>query len=133
MVLLSLLLMQEDYDNALRENQRQLSNGMSLNELQGSLSYSNRTMADNKEKLTSRMPHSYKRRHNVEQWLQKHVRALKTSTCMTSSALMDLVEKSMGGGDVVLRQTYRIGNCEVVISFLLMQTLFYDKGEKCCD
>lgn len=121
--------MQEDYDNALTELQRHLSNGMSLNELQSSLYSGNGTVAENKEQLKSRMQHSYKRRRNVEQWLHRQ----KASTCVTSSALMDLVEKSMGGGDVVLRQTYRVGNCEVVVGFLLMQILFYDKSEKCCD
>lgn len=112
--------MQEDYDNALMERQRHLSNGMSLNELQSSLYSSNGTVAKNKGQLESRMQHSYKRRHNVEQWLHRP----KATTCVTSSALMDLVEKSMGGGDVVLRQTYRAGNCEVVVGFLLMQIFF---------
>lgn len=121
--MLPFLLMQEGYDIALRQIPNQLSRGMSFNELQPSLSSSNVTKAENKEQLRSRMLYSYKRRHNVEKWLHKGSRGLKTSTCWPSSALMDLVEKSMGGDDMVLKQNYHIGNYEIVVSFLLIQTL----------
>lgn len=80
-------------------------------------------MVDNGEKLRSGMPYSYKRKHNVEQWLQKHSTAPAKNANMPNSALMDLVEKSMGGDNVVSRITYQIGNYDIVVSFLLFQPL----------
>lgn len=76
-------------------------------------------MVDNREQLRSGMSYPYKRKHNVEQWLQKHSTGSAKNASMPNSALMDLVDKSMGGDDVVSRISYHVGNYEIVVSFLL--------------
>ncbi|CAN6584231.1 unnamed protein product [Malus baccata var. baccata] len=106
----------EDYKDTLIGLQSQISKGISFNELQHSFSTSNpRRMVDNGEKLRSGMSYSYKRKHNVEQWLHKHSTAPAKNASMPNSALMDLVEKSMGGDNVVSRITYQIGNYDIVV------------------
>jgi alpha-glucan,water dikinase len=116
------LLMQKDSDDALRELQSQLSKGLSLNELQSSyLTASTRFTTNDREEFRSRIPYSYRRRHNVEQWLQKHSEG---HTRVLSSALLDLVEKTMGGDIVVSRKSYHVGNHEIAVSFLMKGIYF---------
>ncbi|XP_008219224.1 PREDICTED: alpha-glucan water dikinase 2 isoform X1 [Prunus mume] len=106
----------QDYEDALRDLQSQMSKGISLNELQCSFSSpSSKRMVDNREQLRSGMSYSYKRKHNVEQWLQKHSTGSAKNASMPNSALMDLVDKSMGGDDVVSRISYHVGNYEIVV------------------
>ncbi|XP_030934954.1 alpha-glucan water dikinase 2 isoform X1 [Quercus lobata] len=105
----------KDYDDALREFQSQLSKGLSLNELQSSYltaGASTRFTTNNREEFRSRIPYSYRTRHNVEQWLQKHSEGHMR---VQSSALLNLIEKSMGGDIVVSRQSYHVGNYEIVV------------------
>lgn len=103
----------KDSDDALRELQSQLSKGLSLNELQSSyLTASTRFTTNDREEFRSRIPYSYRRRHNVEQWLQKHSEG---HTRVLSSALLDLVEKTMGGDIVVSRKSYHVGNHEIAV------------------
>ncbi|KAB1200279.1 Alpha-glucan water dikinase 2 [Morella rubra] len=106
----------QDYDEALRELQIQLLKGVSLNELQKIyLTASTRSMPNDREEVMSHLPHSNQRRLNVEHWLQKHSEGHAKSTRVLSSALLDLVERSMGGDNVVSCQSYHIGNDEIVV------------------
>lgn len=119
------ILMQQDYDDALGELQIQLSKGLSLNELRSTyLSANTRSLATDREEIRSHMPHSYQRRHNVDQWLQKHSAGHAKSTRLLSSSLLNLVEKSMGGDNVVSQQCYHVGNYEIVVSFLVGGSLY---------
>ncbi|KAL6297180.1 hypothetical protein ACE6H2_005322 [Prunus campanulata] len=105
-----------DYEDALTDLQSQMSKGISLNELQCSFSNSSsKRMVDNREQLRSGMSYSYKRKHNVEQWLQKHSTGSAKNASMPNSALMELVDKSMGGDDVVSWISYHVGNYEIVV------------------
>lgn len=116
--------MQKDYDDALRELQSQLSKGLSLNELQSSYltaGASTRFTTNDREEFRSCIPYSCRRRHNVEQWLQKHSEG---HVRVQSSALLDLIEKSMGGDIVVSWQSYHVGNYEIAVSFLMTQIYF---------
>lgn len=116
--------MQKDYDDALRELQSQLSKGLSLNEQQSSYLTAGanpRFTTNDREEFRSRIPYPYRRRHNVEQWLQKHSEG---HVRVRSSALLDLIEKSMGGDIVVSRQSYQVGNYEIAVSFLMTRIYF---------
>lgn len=64
-------------------------------------------------------PSSYLRRHDVEKWLQRQSKGPnETKAGQSSLALMDLVEKSVGGNNVVSKQNYIVGIYEIVVSFL---------------
>lgn len=126
--------MQQDYDEALRELQIQLLKGVSLNELRKIyLTASTRSMPNDREEVMSHLPHSNQRRLNVEHWLQKHSEGHAKSTRVLSSALLDLVERSMGGDNVVSCQSYHIVNDEIVVSFLARGNLFYAENNECSD
>lgn len=119
---------QQDYEDAFIEVQNQIAKGTSLNELHSSFSTSStKRVVDNREQLRSGMTYSYKQKHNVDQWLQNHTAAPAKNT-MPNSALMDLVDKSMWGDDVVSRRSYHVGNYEVVVSFFYFN-LYFCKGE----
>lgn len=120
-------LIQQDYEDALIEVQNQIAKGISLNELHSSFSTSStKRVVDNREQLKSGMTYSYKWKHNVDQWLQNHTTG-PAKTTMTNSALMDLVDKSMGGDDVVSRRSYHVGNYEVVVSFFYLKSLLMSR------
>ncbi|KAF2323959.1 hypothetical protein GH714_004747 [Hevea brasiliensis] len=105
-----------DYDDAVRELQSQLAKGISLNELQSScMSTSTKTLTDNRGQSRCALPPSYRRRHDVDQWLHKHSVGHAKSTNMPFSALMDLVERTNGGDKVISRQSYHVGNYEIVV------------------
>ncbi|OVA15252.1 Pyruvate phosphate dikinase [Macleaya cordata] len=130
----------EDYEAAYRELQSQFSKGISLDELRNSCqpAPAKRT-ADDKERpavvnscqpaptkrpaadkerpaLVSRAPTSIShRRHDVGQWLHKCSGAQPKGTNFPVSAFMNLVEKSIGGDNVILRQKFHVGNHEIVI------------------
>ncbi|OMO57553.1 Pyruvate phosphate dikinase, PEP/pyruvate-binding protein [Corchorus olitorius] len=104
----------QDYAAALTELQNQLSQGISLNELQHLYTNASTKTKSQHDVEPSRYgtPSSYHRRHDVEKWLQ---RGQDNRTGQPSSTLMDLVEKSVGGNNVVSRQHYRVGNCDIVV------------------
>ncbi|KAJ4701488.1 Alpha-glucan water dikinase [Melia azedarach] len=141
---------QQDYNNALRELQCQLSKGISLKDLQSNMITSTKTEADNREQFrltpytstktvdnreqfrhevppyasTKRVdnrepfrhevpPYACKRR-DVGKWLQKQSKGCAKSTTVPSS-FMDLVGKSMGADNVISRQNYHMGICEIVV------------------
>lgn len=148
-------LLQQDYNNALRELQCQLSKGISLKDLQSNMITSTKTEADNREQFrltpytstktvdnreqfrhevppyasTKRVdnrepfrhevpPYACKRR-DVGKWLQKQSKGCAKSTTVPSS-FMDLVGKSMGADNVISRQNYHMGICEIVVSIILI-------------
>ncbi|XVF64923.1 hypothetical protein PTKIN_Ptkin09bG0205500 [Pterospermum kingtungense] len=107
----------QDYSDALKELQNQLSKGISLNELR--CSYTNTSAKpkaqDDSKASKSGTPSSYHRRHDVEKWLQRQSKRHENKTGQSSSTLMDLVEKSIGGNNVVARKNYFIGIYEIVV------------------
>ena len=125
---------QQNYDDALREIQSMLLKGVSLNELQGSSraatntvvalkkeeqstqrSGSNTIVVVKKEEPPIQTSYSLRRRHDVQKWLHKYPKEEGKSP-MISSSLMDVVESSVGGENVILRQSYHVGNYEIVVS-----------------
>ncbi|XVF36561.1 hypothetical protein REPUB_Repub19eG0068200 [Reevesia pubescens] len=106
-----------DYADALTELQNQLSKGISLNELQCSyMNASTKTkVRDDMEPSRCGTQSSYHRRHDVEKWLQRQSKGHENNTGRSSSTLMDLVEKSVGGNNVVSLQNYFVGNYEIVV------------------
>lgn len=116
----------QDYEDAMKELQTQLSRGIKLEELKSSLlGASNVRTADNKERhpvdnnkrsTLVNMPSSFthKKRNDVDQWLTKHYEDQCKGPSSHSSSLLDLAEKSIGGADVILRQTFHVGNNEIV-------------------
>lgn len=119
--------MQQNYDDALRELQNLLSKGISLNELQGGFcTASNAMVVSNKEKQGSQTPHSFHRRHNVGKWLHKYSKEDAKKSTSTLSALIDVVEKSMGRDSVILRQNYHVGNFEIMVGcYAFFSFLFF--------
>ncbi|WOH14790.1 hypothetical protein DCAR_0934313 [Daucus carota subsp. sativus] len=123
----------QNYDDALREIQSMLLKGVSLNELQGSSraatntvvalkkeeqstqrSGSNTIVVVKKEEPPIQTSYSLRRRHDVQKWLHKYPKEEGKSP-MISSSLMDVVESSVGGENVILRQSYHVGNYEIVV------------------
>ncbi|KAJ7965879.1 Alpha-glucan water dikinase 2 [Quillaja saponaria] len=121
----------KDYDNALRELQDQLSKGISLNELQTShLTARTKSVIENREQARTSTPFSYQRRHNVEEWLQKNSEGHARRTNLPSSALMDLLEKSVGRVDVTSKQSYHLRNYDIVVRFLAIISIMLKKSTR---
>lgn len=89
-----------------------------MNELQCSYMKASTKPKAQDDSKTSRCgtPSSYHKRHDVEKWLQKQSKGHENKTSQSSSTLMDLVEKSVGGDNVVSRKNYFIGIYEIVVS-----------------
>ncbi|KAI8548466.1 hypothetical protein RHMOL_Rhmol07G0275800 [Rhododendron molle] len=106
----------QDHDIALRELQSLSAKGISLDELQNSrqIAGTNRPVLS-REHLSSQKPYSCRRRHDIEQWTNKYTKGNTKNTNLPSSALLDRVEKSIGGDDVILQQTYNVGSYEIVV------------------
>ncbi|KAK9096999.1 hypothetical protein Sjap_022496 [Stephania japonica] len=144
----------QDYEDALREIQSQLSRGISLDEIWSSIRPSNSTMnadrkkhltpqncaatsiyneplsstqqtygtriAENNEQLLRVIPiysvntPAYHRKHDVGQWLHKRSGMQAKGKHFASPSLMDLVEKSIGGDKIILRQKFHIDHHEIV-------------------
>lgn len=124
--------MQQDYEDALRELQNQLSRGISLDELQSSLLGATNTRdANNKERkpadirerptfVNSPFSFSHHKRHDVGRWLVKRTEGQQNGAWLPSSSLLNLVEKTMGGNDVTFRQAFHVGNNEIVVNLLYL-------------
>ncbi|KAK2659966.1 hypothetical protein Ddye_006499 [Dipteronia dyeriana] len=107
---------QQGYNDALRELQSQLSNGISVKELQSShIPTSTTSVPYNRDKLQYGVPSFHCRRHDVQKWLQKLCKAHSKRTTLPSSTLVDLVENFVGGDNVISQQSYHIGNHEIVV------------------
>ncbi|XP_038973622.1 alpha-glucan water dikinase 2 [Phoenix dactylifera] len=111
-----------DYDAAFEDIQGQLSKGLSLDEIRSSqclkespvkraFDYKETPMAS-KNSLSS----FYHKKHDVSQWLTKKSLHNNKSDYFHPSTFLNLVEKTMGGGDNAnLRQSYNIGSNELVV------------------
>lgn len=124
--------MQQDYEDALRELQNQLSRGISLDVLRSSLlGATNTRNADNKERIpadnkerptlvNSLFSFAHHQRRDVGRWLIKCSEGQHKGASFPSSSLLNLVEKTMGGNDVTFRQTFHVGNNEIVVNVFLL-------------
>ncbi|CAN1185315.1 Alpha-glucan water dikinase 2 [Linum perenne] len=111
----------QNFDDALRELQDQLSRGLSLDDLRTNSNIAiTRTPTHSREEYKDQTISHYQKRHDVTQWLHKPLVRSK-STSRQVSALMDLVEKSYGGDNVLSRQSHYLGNCEVAVLQTLTQ------------
>ncbi|CAB79355.1 putative protein [Arabidopsis thaliana] len=104
---------QIDYDNAVRELHAELARGISLDELQA-----NSTVPVEKEETSE--PHhtmiqSYRRKHDVQKWLQKYTEPINRSGSVKSSALAELSKRSVGQENLVSQKSFHVRNYEITI------------------
>ncbi|XP_065880880.1 retrovirus-related Pol polyprotein from transposon TNT 1-94 isoform X1 [Euphorbia lathyris] len=104
----------QDYDDAVRELQSQLKK-VSLNQSQSSCckSATSKPLSDNRVH-PGFVSSAYCRRHNVDQWLHKDSGHGKRMN-MPVSALIDLVERTIGGDKAVRKQSHKVGKYEIVV------------------
>ncbi|KAG7617165.1 Alpha-glucan water dikinase 2 [Arabidopsis thaliana] len=104
---------QIDYDNAVRELHAELARGISLDELQA-----NSTVPVEKE-VTSEPHHtmiqSYRRKHDVQKWLQKYTEPINRSGSVQSSALAELSKRSVGQENLVSQKSFHVRNYEITV------------------
>lgn len=105
--------LQIDYDNAIRELQAELARGISLDDLQA-----NSTLTV--EKAVTRGPNqtinqSYRQKHDVQKWLQKYAEPITRNGSAQSSALADLIKRSVGQENVVSQRSFHVRNYEIVV------------------
>ncbi|GAY47637.1 hypothetical protein CUMW_105910 [Citrus unshiu] len=111
---------QKDHNDALKELQLQLSNGISLKDLQSShMTASTKPVFKNKEQIRYGVPSYPCRRHDVEKWLQKNYKGHVKTTTLPSSSFVALVENSLGADNVISRQSYHMGHEIVVLSKII--------------
>ncbi|KAH9746640.1 alpha-glucan water dikinase 2 [Citrus sinensis] len=111
---------QKDHNDALKELQLQLSNGISLKDLQSShMTDSTKPVFKNKEQIRYGVPSYPCRRHDVEKWLQKNYKGHVKTTTLPSSSFVALVENSLGADNVISRQSYHMGHEIVVLSKII--------------
>ncbi|CAA7037335.1 unnamed protein product [Microthlaspi erraticum] len=107
---------QIDYDIAVRELQAELARGMSLEDLQA-----NSTVPVEKEvtlqqhQTMNLHPPSYRRRHDVQKWLQKYSEPITNNGSVKSSALADLLKRYVGQENVVSQKSFHIRNYEILV------------------
>ncbi|KAI3950212.1 hypothetical protein MKW92_044526 [Papaver armeniacum] len=115
----------EDYDAAYRELQSQFSKGVSLEELRNcSHPAPAKRSVDEKERpvVVSRAPTpNSHRRYDVGQWLNKTSNAQAKANNFAASPFMNLVEKCIGGDNVILRKKFQVGNHEIVILLITVR------------
>lgn len=105
---------QIDYDNAVRELQTELARGISLDDLQA-----NSTVPVEKE-VTSE-PHqtmnnqSYRRKHDVQKWLQKYAEPINRNGSVKSSTLVELSKRSVGQENVISQKSFHVRNYEITV------------------
>jgi len=108
---------QIDYDNAVRELHAELARGISLDELQA-----NSTVPVEKE-VTSEPHHtmiqSYRRKHDVQKWLQKYTEPINRSGSVQSSALAELSKRSVGQENLVSQKSFHVRNYEITVRFII--------------
>lgn len=134
-------LRQKNYDDALREIQSMLSKGVSLNELQAGSSHgatknvvvvkkevqsiqttgiraaSNNIVVVKTEDQPIQASYFLRRRHDVQKWLHKYSEE-EGKKPTTSFSLVDVVENSVGGENVILRQSYHVWNYEIMVKLI---------------
>ncbi|XP_010439039.1 PREDICTED: alpha-glucan water dikinase 2-like [Camelina sativa] len=104
---------QIDYDNAIRELQAELARGISLDDL-----HANSTVPVEKE-VTSEpnqsMNQSYRRKHDVQKWLQKYAEPINRNGSVQSSVLVELSKRSIGLENVVSQKIFHVRNYEITV------------------
>ncbi|KAJ4963695.1 hypothetical protein NE237_023634 [Protea cynaroides] len=109
----------QDYEDALRELQRELSKGISLDELRNGIQgTSTKRISDDRaqsELLNSPTASINLRKRDVGQWLHMYSEIQIKGTHLPVSVLLDLVEKYKGGDNVILRQIFHVGDNEIVV------------------
>ncbi|XP_010520833.1 PREDICTED: alpha-glucan water dikinase 2 isoform X2 [Tarenaya hassleriana] len=105
---------QQDYEAAVRELQEELAKGMSLDELQNKDTIKDRRPMSNERNQTGYLPpSSYRRKHDVQKWLQKYAEPLNKSGSVSISSLVDLVKRS--AENIVSQQSFHVRNHEIVV------------------
>lgn len=125
-------LLQKDHNDALKELQLQLSNGISLKDLQSShMTDSTKPVFKNKEQIRYGVPSYPCRRHDVEKWLQKNYKGHVKTTTLPSSSFVALVENSLGADNVISRQSYHMGH-EIVVSIIVIGNFCLHRRNQSC-
>uniref|UniRef100_A0A1J3FX43 Alpha-glucan water dikinase 2 n=1 Tax=Noccaea caerulescens TaxID=107243 RepID=A0A1J3FX43_NOCCA len=107
---------QIDYDIAVRELQAELARGMSLEELQANYTVTvEKAVASEPNQKTNLHPPSYRRKHDVQKWLQKYAEPITKNGSVKSSALADLLKRSVGEENVVSQRSFHIRNYEIAV------------------
>ncbi|XP_072989475.1 alpha-glucan water dikinase 2 isoform X1 [Typha latifolia] len=109
----------DDFEAALKELQRELSRGLSLDEIRRSLKESQTKRISNDKMApmpaNTMSPSVYHKRHDVSQWLTKRSTGNDKSNRFHPSALLSIVETTVGGENIHLRESFTIGNNELVV------------------
>lgn len=114
----------EDFEYALKEVENQLSMGVTLDEIKRNLKVgTNKNFANSRKKeetaKCSTINNSFLslnfKGHNVSLWLNKLSKGCDEDFKVWSSSFLDLVEKTVGTADLKLRQTFNVGNKELVV------------------
>lgn len=105
-----------DYENALRELQADLARGISIDNLQAnsSIPVEKAVISEPKQTMNLHQP-SHRRKHDVQKWLQKYAEPITKNAKVNSSALADLLKKSVGEEDVVLQKSFHVRNYEIAV------------------
>ncbi|KAF7817051.1 alpha-glucan water dikinase 2 isoform X1 [Senna tora] len=102
--------------NTLKELVSRLAKGTSLNVSQSSyLTGSMKPVNGDRDPVKSVITYSYKGRYNVEEWLQKQSDGYPQRSNESTSALVDLIERFMGGTDILSWQRYCVHNHEILV------------------
>lgn len=110
-------LFQIDYDIAVRELQAELARGMSLEELQANstVTVEKAVTSEPNQKTNLHTPSYRRRRHDVQKWLQKYAEPITKTGSVKSSALADLLKRSVGEENVVSQRSFHIRNYEIAV------------------
>ncbi|XP_010254601.1 PREDICTED: alpha-glucan water dikinase 2 isoform X2 [Nelumbo nucifera] len=120
----SLQQQEQDYEDALRELQSQSSKGLSLDELRRSLEgASTKRITQGKELavFNSSTSSTHPRGHDIDKWLQKSYEGHTKGTSLLASPLFNLVEKSIGGDNWIMQQTFHVGNHDILVLLRILR------------
>ncbi|ESQ54882.1 hypothetical protein EUTSA_v10024230mg [Eutrema salsugineum] len=107
---------QIDYDNAIRELQAELARGMSLDELQANSTLRVEKEVTSEPNQTMKLhPPSHRRKHDVQKWLQKYAEPTTKTGSVKSSALVNLLKRSVGQENIVSERSFHIRNYEIAV------------------
>ncbi|CDY61008.1 BnaA01g35130D [Brassica napus] len=107
---------QMDYENAIRELQADLARGISIDDLQAnsSIPVEKAVISEPKQTMNLHQP-SHRRKHDVQKWLQKYAEPITKNASVNSSALAELLKKSVGQENVVSQKSFHIRNYEIAV------------------
>nr|VDC75014.1 unnamed protein product [Brassica rapa] len=107
---------QMDYENAIRELQADLARGISIDDLQAnsSIPVEKAVISEPKQTMNLHQP-SHRRKHDVQKWLQKYAEPITKNASVNSSAVAELLKKSVGQENVVSQKSFHIRNYEIAV------------------